>query len=311
MTLALAVGHRFPDLDQETRVLAPAGIELVDTREVAESERLELLREAAGILLGPLPFPNEIVRQLDRCRGIVRYGVGVDNVDVAFANARGIVVSRVPEYGAQDVALHAVTLILALARRLPAAMRAVKEGLWSYSQLVPPHRPATCVVGVVGLGRIGREVARLACGLGFEVIAHDVVPTAPETVELVPLDELLARSTFVTLHVPLTPETAGLIGSRELALMSRDSFIVNTARGGLIDHDALVGALSSGAIAGAGLDVLETEPPAEDDPILSLPNAIVTPHMAWYSAESRVELQRLAAEELLRILAGPGPRWAV
>lgn len=309
MTLVIALGHRFSDLSNERAVLSEAGIELQDAANSAGPEQERLLARADGILLGAAPLPADGLSAMPRCRALVRYGVGIDNVDLKDAAARGIVVSRVPDYGSGDVALHATALILALARRLPVASGLVREGGWGLSSISTPRRPESLTVGIVGLGRIGSAVAKLTSALGFRVAGYDVIGGAG--IEVLALDDLLGRSDFLTIHAPLTVDTHHLIGARELRLMPQGSYVVNTARGGLVDEDALEHAIGDGWIAGAALDVFEHEPPASDHPLLSRPEVIVTPHMGWYSAEARDSLQRQAAEEMVRILVDAAPRWAV
>ena len=242
-----------------------------------------------------------------RCRGIAHFGKGVDNIDVAAATRCGIWVANVRDANWDEVSNHVLALLLGWARGIVAFDRHVRDGGWSYRAAIPRHRLAGQVLGIVGFGDIARVLATKARALGLTVLAYARRPEPTAHVRFASLPELLAASDYVSIHVPLTPETARLIGARELALMKRSAFLVNTSRGGVIDQPALVAALAGGRIAGAGLDVTDPEPPAADDPLLALPNVILTPHVAWYSEESREHVTVEAAREVVRILRGERP----
>ncbi|MGC4001602.1 MAG: C-terminal binding protein [Anaeromyxobacter sp.] len=241
---------------------------------------------------------------------IVRSGVGVDNIDRAAAAARRIYVANVPDYGVDDVSDHALALLLAVARRIPSRDRATRQGAWNVARAEPMYRLRGQVLGLVGYGRIGQAFHHKAAALGFaRVLVHDPVLTAPpEGTALVPLDQLLAEADVVSLHAPLLPATRHLLGAPQLARMKPTAVLVNTSRGGLVDEAALVAALRERRLFGAGLDVYEQEPPARDNPLFALDNAVLTDHTAWYSEGSVVDLQRKAAEEVARVLRGELPR---
>ena len=296
----------------ERRVLESAGHEVLDTQalglSVAQAFELAVEQDADAILAGPiLPLDRDRLERLDRCRAVVRYGVGLDNVDVDSAQELGIAVGNVPEYGHEEISNHAIALLLALARKLPAFDAAVRRGGTDIPAPQSVRRLSASTLGLVGLGRIGRRVAEKARVFGLTVVAHDPYAKAEAGVELLELDELLARADILSLHVPLTPETRHMIGARELALLRPGALVVNIGRGGLLDEDALVDALRGGQVAGAALDVTEIEPLPLDSPLLDAPNVILTPHVAWVSDVALEDLKRLTAEAALRLLARPEP----
>lgn len=302
------LGTRWAEnLDIEQEVLGPRA-RLVPAAGASLPDILAVARDAAAILLGTQAACSaEVIDGLAACRAIVRYGVGVDNIDVGAARARGIAMANVPDYGVDEVATHAIALALACLRKLFPAEALARRGEWRLAPLRPIQAVPDATFGVVGLGRIGRAVAAKATALGFPVLACDpYVPPdrAPRRVRLVPLGELLGAADLVSLHLPLTPETPGLIGASELARMKPTAYLINTARGELVDGAALAEALRSGRLAGAALDVVPGEPPSPDHPLLSCPTAYLTPHMAWYSEASERRLRRRAAEEVRRALRG-------
>ena len=257
-----------------------------------------------------VPITAEVLDAMPRCRLVVRYGVGVDNVDVEAATARGVWVANVPDYGRDEVADHTLALAMSALRGVAVLDRSVRDGVWGLDAARPLRRLSVLTWGVVGCGAIGPAVARRAAGLGMRVLGYDLpqVPSEPP-IERVPLNELLASSDLVSLHAALTPESHHLIGAEALGRMRPSAFLVNTARGGLVDTAALLAALDAGELAGAALDVLETEPP--DDlgwRLARHPRVVVTPHAAWYSEEAFLTLKTEVAREALRVLEGGRPR---
>ncbi|MBI2954915.1 MAG: phosphoglycerate dehydrogenase [Chloroflexi bacterium] len=249
-----------------------------------------------------------------RLKVIGRSGVGVDNIDLDAATFRGILVVNSPGGNTVAAAEHTMALIMALSRNVVQANISLRAGKWDRSRFTGVE-VLNKTLGVVGLGRIGGEVARRAQGLMMRVIAYDPF-LSPETarkrgIELLPLDEVLRRADYVTVHVPLTADTHHLIGERELALMRRDARLINVARGGIVDEEALGAALKNGHLAGAALDVFEHEPLAADSPLLSLPNVIVTPHLGASTREAQVSVAVEVAEEILLALRGDAVRNAV
>jgi D-3-phosphoglycerate dehydrogenase len=253
--------------------------------------------------------------QLTRCRAIGRFGLGVDNIDVPAAAARGIVVTYVPDYCMQEVSDHAMALLLALARKVPFSNKLVQAGRWEMPAVAPLRRLEGQVLGLIGFGNIPRAVAPKARAFGLKVVAHD--PYAPKEVftaagvDSVSFDDLLARSDFISVHAPLLPATRGLVNATAFAKMKKGALIVNTARGPLIDEPALVAALDSGHLGGAALDVVTTEPLAKDSPLIGRDNVILTPHTAFYSVEALEELQTKCASDVARVLSGEKPVYPV
>lgn len=304
----------YPSNEPERRVLAGlAELNILQPPQRKTEEGLiEALRDADGILNESITITRRIIESLEKCRIIVRYGVGYDNVDVDAATERGILVCNVPDYCIDEVADHTMALILALNRKLLQLDGAVKAGAWDW-KLFQPIRPLKdAVLGILGFGRIGAAVAERARSFGLKIVASDPYVSdeklRSQKVEPLSLAALLEASDIVSLHVPLTKETYHMLGEGELRRMKKTAYIVNTSRGALIDSRALYKALSEGWIAGAALDVWEVEPPRKEEPLLRLPNVIATPHIAWYSEESLKRLQVRAAEEVARVLRGEKPR---
>jgi D-3-phosphoglycerate dehydrogenase len=251
---------------------------------------------------------------MDDVQVIARYGIGVDNVDVDAAAARDVPVTNVPEYCLEEVATHALTLLLALARSVPQYDRSVAAGDWDRGVGAPVHRFSTGTVGVVGYGAIGREVGARAAALGADVVASDPflsgADLADDPADLVSFDALLDRADFVTVHSPLTDDTRGMFDADALDRMKSSAYLVNVARGPIVDGDALRDALDAGDIAGAGLDVFPDEPPADDDPLRDHDRVVATPHVAWYSEEANEERRRTVARIVESVLTGGDP-WNV
>jgi D-3-phosphoglycerate dehydrogenase len=303
----VVAGGTFRNLEPECRILRPLGAEIIDANRLPRNEVIAVARTADALMTDYFIVDAEVIAALERCRVICRYGIGLDKVDVDAATRSGIVVTRVPEYCIGELADHTLALLLAVARRIVQYDAAVRAGTWRWDS-PGVRRIAGSTLGVIGIGRVGSAVAARATSLGVHVIAHDPNQT-DDTIrargaEPVSLSRLLAESDFVSLHAPLTPETRGLVGHSELASMKRGAILINTARGGLVDQDALVDALRSGQLAGAALDVFATEPPDTNDPLFSLENVVVTPHAGHFSEESLIQVQTEAAEEVLRALTG-------
>jgi D-3-phosphoglycerate dehydrogenase / 2-oxoglutarate reductase len=312
MFRVVLIEHGYASIEVERRIVEKAGGEFVDADKLPLSKALELCREADGVLFRRIDMTGEMIRQFRKCRIIVRYGIGTDNVDVAAATEANIIVGHVPSYCIDEVSAHAIALLLACARKIVATHKRVEQGSWDVHRDDPIFRLAGKTVGIVGLGNIGRAVARKLGGWNMKLIASDPFvghERARESgVELVDFETLCRSSDFITLHCPLLPETKHLINAKSLSWMRRGIVIVNTARGSVIDHGALLEAINSGHVALGALDVFEQEPLAPDSPLRRHPQVVVTDHTAWYSEESQAELQRTAAEELARVCAGGLPR---
>lgn len=314
MKTVLVTDHAWPSLEIEREVLAEAGAVIVAAETGAEAELVGLAGAADAIMTCWRPVTPAVLRAAPHCHIVARYGVGLDNIAVSEATELGMVVTNVPDFCVDEVADHALALILALARHIVPFSRQTRSGLWDNQAAGPMHRLRGRTLGVVGFGRVGMATAARAHAFGMRLVAYGPRLT-PETCAAAPfpvawaasLEELLEAADVVSLHVPLTPETRALIGARELARMKSTSLLVNTCRGAVVDADALAGALRAGRIAGAGVDVLAQEPPDPADPLLGLDNVIVTPHAAFFSEESTAELQRRAAECVVAALRGEVP----
>ncbi len=301
----------FPNLDPARAVLSTIGAELSLADQPTADAILKVARDADAVLVTYAKITGDMIRQMSRCRIIARFGIGVDNVDIPAATDAGIVVTRVPYYCIDEVSDHTLALLLALVRKIPFANSSVHAGRWEMSATVPIHRLRERVLGLVGFGRIPQLVAPKAKAFGLKVVTydpfvqHDV--TAAAGVVKVDFNELVKVSDYISIHTPLMPETQGLFNAEVFRQMKPTAYLINTARGPIVDEDALAHALDAGQLAGAALDVLSQEPPT-GLPLLGRNNVILTPHMSFYSVESLVELQTKAAEEVVRVLTGQMPR---
>lgn len=292
----------------EEAVLRAARVDFRLHQVKSEDDVIAAARDADAIILQYAPITGHVLDGLPRCRVAVRYGVGVDTVDLAAATARGVMVANVPDYCIDEVSDHAIAMLLSLWRGVTTYDRAIRGGTWSTTARPPMPRLAGRVLGVVGVGRIGAAAARKALGLSMRVIGYDPYLTSlPSGIQKVTLDELLQQADAVTLHLPLMTESRHLINEITLRKMKPTALLVNTARGGIVDTAALVRALREGWIAGAALDTLEQEPIAGDSPLLTLPNVILNPHASWYSDQSVPELKRKTAETAVAVLRGQRP----
>jgi len=298
----------FPSLDPAIAALKRVDPELVMAKSAAADDILAVARDADAILVTYAKLPGDLLRQLKRCKAIGRFGLGVDNIDLVTAKEKGIAVNYVPDYCIREVSDHAMALLLALIRKIPLSNKLVQSGRWEMPAVVPIRRIEGTVFGLVGFGHIPRLVAPKAQAFGMKVIAYD--PYAkPEVfkaarVESVDFDTLLTTSDYVSVHAPLLPATRGMMNAAAFAKMKKGAYIVNSARGPLIDEAALVAALDSGQVGGAGLDVVTAEPLAKDSPLLGRDNVIISPHTAFYSIEALEELQTKCASDVARVLSG-------
>ena len=308
----VVVDSTFPAYDIERAIFEPLGV----TFEVHDAKTpeavLRVARDADVLMVGWAPVTREVIEGLERCRGIVRYGVGYEIIDVEAAAERGIPVANVPDYCTDEVADQALAFILTLARKLHLVRAQLRAGTWQGAPLRPIHELRSLRLGLLGIGRIGRAVIERARPFGFTIQAHD--PFADEGVfeelGILQVDHatLLDTSDVLSLHVPLTPTTRRVIDAAALARMPKGAMLVNVSRGGLVDEAALADALRAGHLSGAALDVFEREPVATDSPLLGIDAFIGTSHYAWYSEEAFERLQRFAALEVVRLLQGELPR---
>ncbi len=301
--------YDYPSLDLERKVLEEINPEFVGAHCTTEEEVIAAAKDAHGILNQYAPITERVINSLDRCKVISRYGVGVDSIDVEAATERGIIVANVPDYCVDEVSTHAMALILGCARKIPYLSTTVKKGKWDFTVGKPLFRSRGRVLGLFGLGRIAKAVARKAKGFNLQIIAYDpYISEANEEVKLVSISELLSNSDFISIHAPLTQETKHSFGKEQFKAMKKNAYLINTARGAIVDEFALYRALKEGWIAGAALDVREKEPPDPKNSLLKLDNVIITPHISYYSEESYAELKTKTAQAVLDVLKGELPK---
>lgn len=315
MPTVLVTDYAWPSLEIEREVLAAAGAELLVAETGEEEELVALAPHADAILTNWRPLPPAALDAAPDCLVVSRYGIGVDNIPVEHATALGILVANVPDFCVDEVSDHALALLLACARRIVTFARATQAGEWDVELGRGMTRLRGQRLGLVGNGATARALAAKAQALGLRVavytprLAPGVEADGVETTD--DLQGLLAESDFVSLHAPATDESRGMIGEAELRAMKPRAYLVNVARGALVDEQALLQALTEGWIAGAALDVLANEPAEPDEPLLALDNAIVTPHAAFYSEEAIAEVERRAAESVAAVLRGELPESVV
>jgi D-3-phosphoglycerate dehydrogenase len=304
----IVTDHGFPNVTQEERIVREAGAEFVVAKCKTAEDVIASCRDADALIVQWAPITAEVVAALSKCKVIVRYGIGVDAVDLKAAAARGIPVCNIPDYCLDEVADHSLAMALALARQLPQTNALMRAGTW---KIMPPRVfPALREItfATAGYGRIAREVLTRAKAFGFKLAAYDPfvddATFARDGIRRLSREELFREAGVLSLHLPLTTETKHFVGKEQLAAMRSDAILINTARGGLIDTVALAETLAAGKIHGAGIDVFETEPLAADHPLFSSPNTILTSHTAWYSGGSIPILQKKAGEEVARALRG-------
>ena len=310
----LILGSPAPGQKPEREILDQVA-NIVTAQANTERELRAAVRDVDAVMIGLQPFNPPVIAAMRRCRVISRYGIGYDNIDVDAATAAGIWVARVPDYGWEDVSDHAVAMLLAWVRDLRSYDHLARAGRGG-ERPRPLFRIRGRTCGVIGCGGIGRALIRKLGGFGLaRILVHDPYLSAEQIAAVggvsVDLPTLLREADFVSLHTPLTDETRHLIGARELRMMKRTAVLINTARGGLVDQAAVAAALADGTIAGAGLDVFESEPLPIDSPLAGLDNVILSNHMAWYTEESTVELATKAARNVSEVLAGRPPRYPV
>lgn len=301
----------------EAELLAGAGIAWEAGRWRTEEEVVAHAHDADVVIIQSLRrlLNARTIPQLRRCKGIIRAGIGYDTVDVEAATAHGILVANVPEYCLEDVAEHALTLMLTALRGVAAQDRSMRRGEWSRQFALPTRRLRGLTLGLVGFGRIARALVEKCAGLGLRYLAYDpyVKPevAAAYQVTLAELETLLRQSDLISIHVPLNKETWHLIGERELSMVKPGAVLVNTSRGPVVDEPALIRALQAGRLGAAGLDVFEEEPLPLNSPLRQMENVVMTPHTAAYSEDAAVELYQQACQEAIDIIAGRIPKGAV
>jgi D-3-phosphoglycerate dehydrogenase len=308
-SIVAAYGHMFPYLDIEREILGRASISLVDANRFADDELASL--GAHGILLGPFKkLDRARLASLAACKGVVRYGIGTDNVDLQAANQAKIVVCNVPDYCIEEVAVHALGCGLSLMRALSYWDRSVKSGAWRGKHPPALRRPSTCILGIIGFGQIGRILEDRARKIFGAIKVYDPWYKRAEhefgshTSLVSNLDELLRQADVVSVHVPLTPDTSDMLDETALRKMKPGAFVINASRGGIVNVPALLRVIREGHLAGAALDTFVKEPLGSDDELLGENRILLSPHIAWKSEEAELELRRCAAEEMVRVLTG-------
>jgi D-3-phosphoglycerate dehydrogenase / 2-oxoglutarate reductase len=308
---AVIIEHGYKTSRYENEIISTAGGEFIDASDRPLGEALEIAASSEGIMVRRLEVTAEHIGRFRRCKIIARYGVGTDNVDVDAATAAGIIVGHCPLYASDEVSTHAVALLSACVRDVVDTCRRMRDGAWDIKRPLPVRRTMGRTLGIIGFGNIGKAVARKMAGWGLDIIAADPFvekKLADELgVKLVTHDEVFRSSDYLSLNVPLLPETRRMINRASLLRMKEGVIIVNTARGAVVDTEALTEALDSGHVAMAGLDVFEEEPLPADSPLRRHPRVVLTDHMAWYSEESQLELQTTTAKEVARVCAGGLP----
>lgn len=306
----------FPNLDLAKAALARTGVSDLDLAAKPEPDAiLEVAGDADGLLVTYAKITKDVIAGLENCKVIGRFGIGIDNIDIPAATEAGIMVVYAPVYCLDEVSDHTMALLLSLARKVPFSNKLVTDGRWEMPAVVPIGRLRGSTLGLVGLGNIPRAVVPKAQAFGMKVIAAD--PYCPDEVfsdlgvGKVSLDELLAQSDYVSAHAPLTPETEKMFSTEAFKSMKSNALLINTARGPLVDIDALAKALDQGEIAGAALDVLPSEPPENNNPLVGRDDVILTPHTAFYSEQALLDLQTTVASDVAAVLMGDAPKYPV
>ena len=299
-------------IEEEKEEFGQIGAELILVQVEKEEDLIRTCKEADGLLNQYALLTRRVLENLPKCKVVARYGVGVDSIDLRAASDLGIIVANVPDYCMDEVANHTLAMILTLNRKTAFFDRKVRSGQWDFRQGIPILRTQGRTLGLVGCGKIGLEVAKRISGFGVRVITFDpYLEKAPVGVELKDLDTVLKESDFISIHCPLNESTRHLIGEREFKKMEKKPLLINTSRGPIVDEGALIEALRGGRLSGAGLDVLEKEPPDLQSPLLKMENVILSPHVGFYSVESISELKRRTAENVSAVLLGKLPRSVV
>jgi D-3-phosphoglycerate dehydrogenase len=314
-------GHGYKNLDIESNELVKARAVVIDAGDATGTPLLKLIKDADALIVGYTSIDLNTIDAMEKCKVIVEYGIGVDNIDLEAACKRKIFVANVPGYGTGEVADQAFALLMVLVRKICILDSLVKTKGWSYARdnSRPMFRLWDKVLGIIGFGRIGEAFAYRAKAFGFKILVYDPYKNQQNIKEkgFIPsnLERIIRESDFISLHTPLTKETENLFGEREFKDMKPNAFLINVARGAIVNEEALFKALKEKWIGGAALDILTIYPPSGNEPLLKYhrenDNLIIVPHTAWYSEESERELRTRAAEEVVRVLSGREPKFWV
>ena len=297
------------DIEPELKVLGEAGLDVKWLHCKSQEEVIKNCKGAVVLLNQYIKMDKKIFSALPDVKCIVRYGVGYDNINLSDAKEYGVQACNVPDYGTREVADQALAHMMTLVKKLALTNNLIRRGVWDYQKNIPVFRLSDATVGICGVGRIGTAFAERVRPLCKKIIAYDAEygkskRKFPDFVKFVSFDELLKKSDIISVHCPRSEETYHLFGEKEFAAMKNTAYLINVARGGIIDENALLHALKNKEIAGAGLDVVENEPLTPDNPLLKLDTFSISPHSAWYSEQSALELKRKAAEEAVRFMNG-------
>jgi D-3-phosphoglycerate dehydrogenase / 2-oxoglutarate reductase len=305
----------FPSLDLATEALAPVDGVLTLSADTSQDAILAVAADAEALLVTYSEITADVIAGLNNCKAIGRFGIGVNNIDIDAATAKGIVVTYAPVYCLDEVSDHAMALLLAAARKIPFANKQVHSGTWNMPDVVPIPRLRGKTLGLIGFGNIPQKIVGKAQAFGMKVIANDPFVNKDIAknmdVDLVELDDLYAQSDFVSVHAPLLPETENMFNMDTFKKMKSNAILVNTARGPLVEINDLAKALDAGEIAGAGLDVLPVEPPAADCPLIGRDDVILSPHTGFYSEDALLDLQTTVAGDVCTVLQGGTPKYPV
>ena len=299
-------------IEEETKELSRIGATLILAQVREEDDLIRACKDADGLMNQYALLTRRVLENLPNCKVISRYGVGVDSIDLKAATDLGIIVANVPDYCMDEVSNQTIAMILTLIRKTAFFDRKVKSNQWDFHLGAPIYRIHGKTLGLIGCGRNGLEVAKKISAFGVKVIAFDpYLQKVGEGVELTDFDSVLKKSDFISIHCPLNESTRHLIGEKEFQKMEKKPIIINTSRGPIIDEAALIRALTRGQVSGAGLDVLEKEPPDPQNALLRMENVILSPHVSFYSVEAISELKRRTAETVSSVLLGQWPRSVV
>lgn len=304
--------HRFPNLNHEREILEPINAEVIDAKISTPEELISKYPDADALIIRHMEITEETLKKLPKCKVVARYGVGFDNFDVDGATRQGVYMANVTNYCTEEVAGLALSYLMFLNRKLNIALRVGPTQNWSLEPLGKIRRLSTQTVGIVGFGRIGKCFARMVVPLGARVIAYDPYISVESSdmvqgVNLVDKDTLLRESDYISFHAPLSKDTKDSVGKKEYEIMKDGVCLINVARGGILNEIELGIAINNGKVRAACLDVLTSEPPETNHPLLNNPNVFISPHIAYLSEESKVDLQKLAAKEVARVLTGNKP----
>ena len=310
------------NLDWEAEKLQAAGIdfEAFQLKFQPEEEVLAKIGNADLIVVNMVKMPESLISRLEKCKVLIRHGIGYDNVDVPACTKNGIIFAYMPDYCVADVAEHAIALILACGRKVVASRKTLDgssaSGQWDFSGLFPMYRMEGKTLGILGLGRIGSRVFQKLKSFGFKLIGCDPLLSEERRAELeglewVDQETLFKSADYITVHTPLTDATRHIVGAETLALMKKTAYVINTSRGPMVDAEALAQAVKHGKIAGAAIDVYDVEPPPTDHPLFGVENIILTPHIGWASDEAGWDIRKKILDDIIAFSEGRNPRSVV